>query len=533
MANEYRQRCIDVTTRFLATAVIVDDQPQFPETQPTASLIQPGRTRPTPDADVQSAPLPRRNRQSLDAKVITNSFAELGLICGVFVPAKDDGIDPFRCAVRRADVVILDWQLHDDDGTMALLLLNSILSYDNDERLRLFAIYTGDDHIQDIGATIVRKLNESGFVFRSAPHAEHNIVLIRGHCLIGIYAKLDTPLAADLSNRLVGEKDLAGRLISDFAGMVEGLLPTIALTALTAVRENAHKVLNRFEMKLDSAYLTHRACLPSPEDSEQHMVDQVASELRGIMDQTVADEHPAGMDAIMQWLAKFKGNDDIAFGSSHTMTLSDTKILLKEGVDNSNVLSNSKKKKGHSFLSSGFVREHDGNANDLDLQFASMMCFRTVFDRSKRILRMGTTIKKNDGSGKSKYYLCMRPQCDSVRIDNQESFLFVPLLDPPKKTLQIVIPTGKEDGPYLLVSVGMKMSEWRMVEFVPDRVAKAVVATAERKQYWFIDACGTKYDWIGELKAELAHSVAQSLASTLSRIALVRSEWLRRTERDG
>ena len=500
---------------------------------PTDSLTHPGRARPTLEPDVQRDSVSKRNRQSLDATAITKSFAALGLICGVVVPDKGDAIDAYRGAVRRADVVILDWQLHDDDETIALTLLNSILQDDNDERLRLIAIYTGDDHIQGIGETIIMSLNESGFEFQSTLGQDHNIELSRGHCRIAIYAKSGTLLSAELSDRLVNEKDLAARLISDFSSMVEGLLPSIALTALTAVRENAHKLLERFEMKLDSAYLTHRACLSSPEDSEQHMVDQLASELRGIMDQTVADERPAGMDAITQWLSNFKGDGDIAFGTSHTMAVSDARILLKGGVDNTSVLSRKKKKKAHSFLSSGFVREQDGSAHNLDLQFASMMCFRTVFDRSKRILRMGTTMKKNDGAPESKYYLCMRPQCDSVRIENRESFLLVPLLDPPTETLQIVIPTGNEARPYLRASVGMRMSEWRMVEFVPDLVAKAVVADAEHEQYWFTDACGTKYDWIGELKAELAHSVAQSLASTLSRIALDRSEWLRRTERAG
>ena len=531
MANNYGQRCIDITTRFLSTAVIVDDEPQLRESRPTASLTQPGRTRSTPAPNVQRRPSPQRNRRSLDAKAITDAFARLGLICGVFVPNEDGEVDGFRSAVRRADVVILDWQMYDDNGCIALTLLRSILNSDYNERFRLIAIYTGHEHIQDIGATITDELAKAGFEFESEPDANHNIVLFRGHCRIAVYAKFGTRLQAEFSGRVVNEERLADRLISDFAEMVEGLLPSIALTALTAVRENAHRVLDKFEVKLDPSYLSHRACLPSPDDSERHMVDQLASELHGIMDQAVTDEQSAGMHAIKQWLAKFKGGGDIAFGSSNTITLSDTVRLLKEGVDNSNVLSNSKKKKAQSFLSSGFVRERDGNAQDLDLQFASMMCFRTVFDRSKRILRMGTTMKKNDGSRKPKYYLCMRPQCDSVRIESRESFLFVPLLDPPTKSFQIVISTGNEERPYLRVSVGMKMSEWRMIDFVPDRVANSVVADTESEHYWFTDACGTKYEWIGELKAELAQSVAQSLASTLSRIALDKSEWLRRTER--
>ena len=526
--NNYGERCFDITTRFLATAVIVDDEPQLEGPPPVRSLTQPGRSRPTTEPDMQrGSPRPQLDQQTLDAKAITDSFSKLGLICGVVVPNTDGDICGFLRAVLRADVVILDWQLYHDDGSTALRLLKSILNDDNNERLRLIAIYTGDDHIQEIGAKISKELKEAGSVLQSVAGASPNIVLVLGHCRIAIYAKSGTPLSVDLSDRVVSEKDLAERLIRDFSGMVEGLLPSIALTALTAVREKAHRVLNRFEMNLDPAYLTHRACLPSPDDAEQHMVDQLASELHGIMDQAVTEKQPAGIDAVEQWLAKFKGGGNMEFGCSKTMTVSDTLHLLKEGVDNSNVLSNRDKKKAHAFLSSGFVRKQDDNAQDLDLQLASMMCFRTIFDNSKRILRMGTTVKKSDG----KYYLCMRPQCDSVRIEDRESFLFVPLLDPPRKAFQIVIPTGGKERTYLHVSVGMKMTEWLMVDFKPDGKTMAVVAAAESEPYMFTDVNGTKYEWIGELKTEFAQSVAQSLASTLSRIALDKSEWLRRTER--
>ena len=77
------------------------------------------------------------------------------------------------------------------------------------------------------------------------------------------------------------------------------------------------------------------------------------------------------------------------------------------------------------------------------------------------------------------------------------------------------------------------MSQWAMIKFDPDQTVNAVVAQGESAPYVFTDVCGNRYEWIGELKAEVAHSVGQSLASTLSRVALDRSEWLRRSERSG
>ena len=62
-------------------------------------------------------------------------------------------------------------------------------------------------------------------------------------------------------------------------------------------------MLERFAPDLDPAFLTHRACLPQPPESEQHMVEQIASELHGIMEGAVSSRaSPAGIAAIELWL---------------------------------------------------------------------------------------------------------------------------------------------------------------------------------------------------------------------------------------
>lgn len=82
---------------------------------------------------------------------------------------------------------------------------------------------------------------------------------------------------------------------------LNGLLPSVVLTALGAVRENVHRMLECFGRDLDPAFLVHRACLPQPPESEQHIVEQIASELHGIMDDAVSHKSPAGIEAIEHW----------------------------------------------------------------------------------------------------------------------------------------------------------------------------------------------------------------------------------------
>lgn len=511
MPSDFDERCREIAGRFLVSAVVVDDEPYYPEAEQVESVREPGRA----DQPVgQESPPGRRGGQSLDAGTITESFSKVGLICGVVKPAGDGDVDV--AAIERADLVVIDWQLHRDDGKRALKLIGSILDGDQGQRLRLIAVYTGESDIGEIGKQINESLRNHEYLFESVPK-DRPVTLSRGHCRIVIYEKS------------VREADLPGRLIEDFARMTAGLMPSIALVALTAVRENAHRVLDKFDGKLDAAFLTHRACLPIPDDSEQHVVAQIASELRAIMEEKVDRNPSAGRDAIESWIERFKGSENIEFGGNHVSQQA-VIDMLHRGVEKTNVVS---KSKAHSRLTAGFARDEDGDPNDLDLRLAWMTCFRAIDPPDKK-LWLGTAIRRCEESAGAEFLLCVRPRCDSVRMTDKESFLFLPLVDPRQKTLQLVVRSSSSDPKYCPVSVETDMSRWKMIKFEPDPIAKAVVAQKEEDgsaRYVFTDVGGNRYEWIGELKTEVAHSVGQTLSFTLSRIALDRSEWLRRSER--
>ena len=524
MPNNFDERCRKIAERFLVSAVVVDDAPYYYE--PVGPLRTPSRADRTADGE---KPAGRGGDQRLNAGEITESFSKRGLICGVVRPADDGDVDV--AAVKRADLVVIDWQLHRDDGKRALKLINSILDgdRDKDQRLRLIAVYTGESDIEKIGKEMVRVLDQSGYNFEN-DETDKPVMLSCGHCRIVIYAKQDTPLIPELKNRSVSETVLPGRLIDDFARMTAGLLPSIALVALTAVRENAHRVLDKFDSKLDAAFLAHRACLPVPDDSEQHMVAQIASELRAVMEEKVGRKRPAGMEAIKSWIED-NGSENFDFGGGKKLSQQVVLDMLEKGVDATNVPSRSR---AHSWLTAGFVRPDD--PKDIDLRLAWMTCFRAI-DPPDRKLWLGTAVRRCGKSDSEEFLLCMRPRCDSVRIKGTESFLFLPLLiDPKPGKFQLVVRSRSNGPTYRRVSVDTDMSRWEMIKFEPDPTAKAVVAQKEENGaagYVFTDVGCNRYQWIGELKTEVAHSVGQTLSDTLARIALDRSEWLRRSERRG
>ena len=524
---DFHRCCEQIAKRFLQTVVIVDDEAYIRRSaQPPGVLETPGRDARVHGAkeETESETEPAKPfNHSLDAGLLSKSFSEHGLICAVVTPAfdgdtADDALVP---PVTRTDIVILDWRLNDDDGEMTLSILKHILKDDAGKRLRLIAIYTGEQNISGIGQTILEQFDE----FKDR---EHGVVLSSRHCRIVIYAKSNVHLAVNLEERSVSESDLPRKLIKDFAIMTGGLLPNIALTALAAIRENTHKILERFDSKLDPAFLTHRACLLFPDDSQQDMVNQLANELYAVMNEGVAAENPAGMQAIQTWMEYyFRSDSKLDLGldktsRNKTMSRDQALTLLKYGIEDDRKPDVLNKKKGFLSLTTAF--SNGGNPDDqLDLQFAWMLNFRTIFNAPPPTLGLGSVLRKSQ-ENEEQFFVCMRPRCDSVRLQQATTFLLLPLIDPDHHLLQFVL--CKDKDTYKRISVCMEMNQWSLVKFQPNQYTQSVVAEHDSTGFYFTDTASVRFDWLGELKMEFAQRIAHEFTSGLSRVAVTDSEWL-------
>ena len=418
--------------------------------------------------------------------------------------------------MRQADIVVLDWLLQDDDSRCALTLLRELLDGDLDRHsLRLVAIYTGEARLEDICAAVSAELTRAGFdPLPNEPKTE----IRYQHGRVVLYAKTDVNLAEPLKERSVSEKDLPGKLVSDFASITEGLLPGIALTSLTAVREGAHKLLDRFCADLDPAFLAQRACLSNPEDAERQIVNHVAEELRGLMDNAVAEESPAGADAVEGWIRR-NGNGVVNFVfGTRELDLERTITLANKGLVESDLKNNA-----FEGLSAGFA---GGNVVGVDERLAWIMSFRTVFNAPPPTLWLGSVVTAIEDGGE-RHLICMRPRCDCVRIERETAFIFLPLIEPRNVKEQLVVRLGDE---FKRLGIGLDPAGWVLLEFKPSEDNRAVVATKREADggFEFTDTCGKRYTWRGELKAEYAQRIAQNFATTLSRVAVDESEWLRR-----
>ena len=525
LAGEFGSQSHELAKRFLRTAVVVDDEAYMNPgdiDKPKTEVVTPGRHAPPSNLDDRGS-VGLGSIHTLDAGSIVESFSALGIICGVVGPK-----GPAMAAMRQADIVILDWLLQDGNPGYTLQLLRELLDDDADRNsLRLVAIYTGEAQLQEICATVAKELTNAGL---EPKEDETKTEISYRHGRLVFYAKSNVNLEVALRDRSVSEEAFPEKLVDDFASMTGGLLPGIALASLTAVREGEHMVLDRFHTALDPAFLGHRTCLPSPEDAERQIVNYVAEELRGLMDNTVAEASPAGANAVESWIRR-KGDEGRNFTfKGQRLDLEQTISLANKGFEASGV-----KNIDFRDLTAGFA---GSEVVGLDEKLAWIMSFRTVYNRPPPILWLGTVVTElpsEDGqhqTGDEKHLICMRPRCDCVRLKGEALFFFLPLTDPQKDKEQIVV---RIDRTFKRMSIKFDSSGWIFRQFEPLN-GKDSITPIDKKpddSFEFEDPGGTRYRWRGELKAEYAQRIAQNFAATLTRVAVDESEWLRRRKRKG
>ena len=529
-SSTFAEHCREIAQRFLLTAVVIDDELSVPHVPPVhsnlkAPAVHPPKQHPrTPaETDLQSA-------RPLNIHPITRGFARQGMVCGVVSPVSMQGdSDALVRSVARADIVVLDWILDSSTGENALPLLSRILCRDQPDRLRLVAVYTAEPDLDKICEEITNGLNGAEETTPAVSEGGSSGGPIDcGACRIVVHGK---PVHGASKSRTTGpraeveESELADRLVRDFAEMVEGLLPSLVLTALGAVRENVYRMLGCFGADLDPAFLAHRACLPQPADSQQHIVEQIASELYGIMDDAVGNTSPAGLEAIKRWVDKHFKEGQVEFSPKHIERTAKVLDMLKKGFDKESGPLGLKK---YHLLSQGFAGSN-ADGPELDRRLAHAMDFRQVVADVERQLSMGTVVREDKDDGA--LLLCVTPGCDSVRLTKKSTFLFLPLVPAKAGTPQIAVPNC--DAGYCRMTVDMNPGRWHNLTFVPDSGRQCVLAPRTGSDQPFTDEEGAIFQWVGELKAEVAQYIAQQIAQRMSRVPLNRSEWLRRSERTG
>ncbi len=161
-------------------------------------------------------------------------------------------------------------------------------------------------------------------------------------------------------------------------------------------------------------------------------------------------------------------------------------------------------------------------------ELAMLMAFKTRYSDQPPRLTLGTIVMQQKGNAKV-FWLCLQPVCDSMHMKRAGIFPMLRLPQPPGRFGVTV----RVDGAFVRLRSDPRVSNLRTVEFKPDKIAQAVIATADDNQQFWFESKDPEFRcrWIGELKFEQAQRAVQALANKNSRVGLTESEWQRRWDR--
>jgi hypothetical protein len=546
----------EVAARFLHTVVLFDDQAFINH---TALQLKPKKLKKPTRQDVQanssnedSAVATTGPQHELDAKTLIDLFAEKGLVCSVLVPGKGENSIPKTVpAARRSDIVVLDWRIHDDNGDITTNLIGEILRDDGtgERRLRMIAIYTAEPDLYEVLAKLKNELKNHYPGFSTK---EGDFTLTKGPVHIAIFAKEGSTFSLGdraLQKRIVRLRDLPKHLISEFSVVTRSLIGNVALESLAAVRANTHQILMKFRPELDAAYLTHRALLVPPEEAELHLIPLVLSEIQAVLeDRNVSRQ--VSLENITKWL-DFRVADGLKLHRKLQMkTKSNARKAMLEitekGVSDKTLpdsypqireLLNRLREETHKSALNDFTKLliADGtSALEYDRELALLMSVRSRYESPTPMLMLGTIIAELTEGEQAKYWLCVQPVCDSLRLKNKRSFPFLKM-----SRSQSDYPFNyvvREGSSWVELNLQLRPHQSRLVSFKPKANEQEIRAVKEAEEWYFEsddptskkDPAPKKYRWIADLKTEHAQRVANDYSTQISRVGLMESEWLRR-----
>ena len=455
---------------------------------------------------------------NIDPKIFTNAFLKKGIQCSLFEIANDnDPLDDLVNILYKSDVVILDWQMHQDNGRKAKELLKSVLSKSKKPELRLFIIYTDANNFASLlKEEIIPELNKINI---TGDPDESGCIYKFGHSKIIVFKKEN----GKMSENSTSDEELPDKIIDEFIEITKGLVSNTALRAVSVIRRNSHNLLAKFNKDLDAAYFNHRAFLETPTDSELHLISWLSDEIKDMLfvnrvsNETQIDKIRLVIDECVQpefGIYDKNGNENKKISKDEMIN------LLNKGCINYN---KENEKNGRNVPQSWFkhfyksFQAHDDLINEKFAALSSLSSSSFSHD-NHQLLSLGTLIQNND-----EFLICIQPSCDSLRLKQNTKFVFLRA----KKdgdNLDIVIPNNSN---FIKLSIEYKSENIELITFSPEN--GTVVSKTIAAHEIFEDINKNQYSWLGNLKYPFAQRISTNFAFELSRVGLDESEWLRRS----
>ena len=371
---------------------------------------------------------------------------------------------------------------------------------------------------------------------------EDGLAITKGPVRAAVFAKENAPtLPPDLADRRVAFDELPARLRREFAALTTGLVTSVALSALAALRDDTHRILKVLNPSLDAAYLGHRSALPVPADAEDLAVALVSAEVASVI-----EDHDVGMEvneeALFLWLDQ-PHDPPLKLGELAGLTGKDrpstdqVRLMLSGGLGTEEGLM---AVKGLGTASKGqwnqvkkratlvFAQTME-SADESEAALVQCLTLKTTYTRPERMLKLGTIILAPG----NQYLVCVQPVCDSVRLQAEVRafpFLKLRLQDSEKLRSHYIVP-GPQSGEWRRLLLNTNPRDIVIVRFKPLAGNDTIRAAGAGNKYVFKDTSRKIYRWVGQLKPEFAQKVAVDLAQEFAQVAVNEAEMLRLSRR--
>lgn len=499
----------------------------------------------------------------LNLKVLTDSFASHGIICGTLIPdssdfgpsttggPQSDLIDRAKKMAQAADILILDWFLKENNSETTLEIIQTVLLSDQQQngRTRLICIYTGEEGLEAIRQQVCDRFPESSFNLEDSNYS----IRLRNESTVIVFFNKDG-VEGEFS---VDESQLAARVILEFAQLIDGILPSFAASSIGAIRGNTHGILDVFRAELDPAYVGNRAISDPSEEVAELVRELLVSEFDNQIGLAACADKYLAVEAVSLWLqgpGRIRRNCQITVSvqgnpnTSKQVTI-DQELISRAAsgeiasLDNPFLLENEKViiREKHRHLLTQSLCESIDSAEETEIKFARLAANkREVFGRRvpddgwRPSLTLGTILQTIRGP-KKEFYLCLTRACDMVRINAAEKSVVLLRIEESTGRFNLVIPKSSIDTAKLLVP--RQFADMRSISFKVNPQKRRILARKiNRRQretsFYFAVASGkVRYWYLGELRYVRVLRDVDLLTKKSTAIGIGESEWLRLRER--
>ncbi len=585
-AKDFDQFCHQAAVQFLQTVVVIDNEAIFCETPcnmveqrdivqgvaepPTGVLGGPkvsaqGKVEVTEtppmesdgDEGIDAEPPEELSKNILKAAPLINAFADNGVVCSVMRPDLEDKkvVDRAVAVASVADIVVVDWALGnkqgETEGQRAKDIIKGIIEGDLKKRgrLRLITIYTAENIPGNILDELYGYIQELKYHDKLFKDSQKFTIQNR---FLKIAVLLKKAAGDHIPNiKPVDFDELPEKLQALFAELNSGLLPSVTLRAIAAIREGTHHLLAVLHKDLDSALVGHRCLLPHPEDAEEFCEDLVAGEIRSILALAKIGTKYAGIKQNELWVAsRLSDHGTVTFDELEATPVQIANLLSTEGEDRHKLFKTEVRKEWaarvckswkkaprfENYCIPQFLYGEVERGIKINHEFARLTSFkREAFGPRQPTkdwvprLTLGTVLQRlEDG----KIFLCLQPRCESVRFekDEQRVFPFIEMGKGKKKECIIVNTVSADQTPEeKKLFFEPKPKNQAIFEF--KSISGHAIAAKKVDNFYIFSASRNKFYWLGDLKDPFAQNIVGKMSDVVGSVGIDPYEWQRRQSR--